>query len=87
MSQQELLERSFRVYKVPNMVVAVIITLMNYPPSDMLWQGEKKVEERKLPLCAGLEKMWYSQRNRQRASSKAPKKTNVHTVLAPAQPP
>jgi hypothetical protein len=48
MSQQELLERSFRVYKVPNMVVAVIITLMNYPPSDMLWQGEEKVEERKL---------------------------------------
>jgi hypothetical protein len=65
MSQQALLERSFCVYEVPNMVVAVIITLINYPPSDMLWQGEEKVEERKIRWVRNGS---ASQQNRQRSS-------------------
>jgi hypothetical protein len=55
MSQQELLERSFCVYKVPNMVVAVIITLMNYPQVTCYGKAKRKL---KSASFAGLEKMW-----------------------------
>jgi hypothetical protein len=46
-------------------------------PNDMLWQGERRVEECKLPLCADLEKMQTTV-----VFEGSKKRQNVHMVLA-----
>ena len=53
--QQELLKRSFCVCEVPNTVVAIITTLMNYPQVTCYGKAKRKL---KSVNFAGFEKMW-----------------------------